>query len=1081
LFNYCVFAGFCEYNVGDSNAIGPFILTNQERTFSTAQFNSFLSRIIAGDYQVCLRVKGSDVSQSTGVLATFQKAVIGVTTSEGTKVTSSNIILGEQNILLISLSQTSFSKASIIMSGKSCTSTVDNPADSVINSSGHLDVRNGTILVKKEISSLERLPPLIYHLCLYSVKDQWTATGISLTSKPDCSSLTYASDIYANQSNTMQGAFNALILNINVADSNIDNSSILYVEGLKGSLTPDDSRMYIEGNSVVQKETVLLCQGQEPFPSCSVDLSDYMLNGHILLGITFSVLVKCTDFNGPNKIVSIDVGSSSATSSIHFQSGPWKDCTNLCQTESTAVSNYDIMALAAGNAPIKVNVSAPSFITYFNCSGPILQARVVFNIKYAKLGSSSLYGSWSRESGVLAVRDIYSIMDRPWLSFTVLLQNPTRQYSKQYPSAYLCTFGYGISGQGNTPRVSSSGILESSKSPSISNVSLSTSSSVAGALNRINIELNSNVNIPDFVDISISGLDGMRTIDTSRLSILNGSVDISQFSCRQSGPRKCLAVIDPKSQRESLYRALVNAELFCSDFAGIGKNISKIRFCSNLQNSTCPPSEYDCSYGFDSANGCSVSPIAYATGPWQECGICENTQRAVIRGYDITRLLKSGKSHIYMEIEVSMAVSPVSCYNSFDTSSSVPVRAAISLSTEFSSLFGTWRSKDGVLVFRPNSEMKKCSILQKTCQSKLTFSFELVNPLVSTTIVPTISGGGGGLKFRPAVLPAVELVRSSTYSFSAAAMRESKLGGNSIFNVDFKSSVPMPAGTLITLQGLRGSTSPSRICNVLGGAECSQSSSCIFLGSDSSCQRGLIITGQDIGYTKSASWDQSTGILIFAVDASFQGFTSIAFSFTIATPSQNPASIATTLSASRMEGNSILTWTEMALDGFRGSVTPEMLLIPEIRDIDFRESSNVFWQENTVTLSASSNVEISAGSIFMVSGLTTMTSAKAVWTQYPEVIPFLLNGTSQSGRWQGLVSTESAQYQYYPSWYCIAGSWIWDVDSDLYGGLTNVIHDESWCSLPSPYSVITTLSSSIRSVVFSSVIKLNVTIYKYDI
>jgi len=279
----------------------------------------------------------------------------------------------------------------------------------------------------------------------------------------------------------------------------------------------------------------------------------------------------------------------------------------------------------------------------------------------------------------------------------------------------------------------------------------------------------------------------------------------------------------------------------------------------------------------------------------------------------------------------------------------------------------------------------------------------------------------------------------------------------------------MKTGVLLTIQGLLGSSTPSALCNPVSDASCSSSDDCIFLDMDKKCQRGIQIFGPSVGYSKSARWDQATGTLVFAVDQSFQGFTTLSFSFTLLNPGQiQAAGSLASISASQIGDFGNLVWDWIALDKVvlsgLGAVLDSNanLRSPKILSCQLNESSNIVGQNNLVRVDMITNVDIPVGSTVMISGLKTMTSNQSNWGSTSEGIWTRVNGVSGYGQWQGMLSDDGSYQHYYPAWYCGVKSWIWNEDIDLYGGVSNVFSDETWCFLPFQYSVSTMLGSQFR-------------------
>ena len=916
------------------------------------------------------------------------------------------------------------------------------------------------------------LPPLTYHLCVKSVLGDWGATGLSLTTRHLCGSSTVVINGVTSQSNTMQGALNAVRFLINVESIPISDG-VLYLTGLTGSLTADNYKIFVEGNSVIEKTLEFPCEGYEPQPWCNVAVGNYLKTGHQLLAIKISMFARCTNFDGPDKTIQIAIGSESTDSVLRFQKGPWDDCINACEKDVDVLIQQDVTQYAdVKGSPLLVNVTASPTLSYFDCSGAILQIRVVVDITYVQLGSSILYGSWARESGTLVLPKIDTIVLGAWISFTVVLRNSMDVTIGRSPEYLVCH----PSNQGQ--------IYDQKKGPSASEVSqalsppnffiadLKRSSAIPNALNRFTLSLGTNISIPDYVDITLEGLRGTRTQDTAQFAILNGSVQQSQYECIQVGPRSCISTIKIDFPIETLHKATVSAELYCSDFAGQDKKLQSIRSCSNLQaNSTCPKVDSNCAAGFDTSNSCRLPEQAFASGPWQGCGTCKDTVRQIIKDYDVTQLIKTGNDKIHFEVEVSAAVSPVSCFFTPGVLT-VPVKATLSLHAEFSTAFGSWNSQSGMLVFRPKNDVKICAGAVWTCQHQLNFSFELTNPSIRTQVTPTIYGGGGGLRFQPFQLPLVDLVESSNFVFTTVTIREStsKLNQENTISVFLRSSTPLLNGTFVTIQGLLGSQTTSKLCNPVDDASCSNPEDCIYVSAEPSCQRGIFMIGNSLGLTKSASWDQRTGTLIFVVDKSFHGFTSLQFSIVLVNPSAPQGPLVASISASRRTSNRLYSWSSMPISGsvFQGGISGNAeisdLITPQVIYAKMGESSQIVGAVNTVTLTLKTNVDLPIGSSLMLSGFSTMLSRNYFRNfSAAETVFVQINQTELTAKWQGMLGYDSVP-QYYPMWYCGQKSWSLNESENLYGGIEKTYKPvgRDWCFVPDDHSITTTLDVGVR-------------------
>jgi hypothetical protein len=372
-------------------------------------------------YQICFRSQDQSEFQSTGVTAQFHKSITGISVDDGNETTAGELTLGRDNIFSVSWKSAlgSFTLASLIMSRKSCASEIDNPVGNALGASGHLNISNaGKVLVGENIlsSSTPTLPPLTYHLCAMSANGVWVATGLSLTTRHSCASSTELASDVTTQSNTNQGALNIVRFLINVEDIPVSDS-VLYLSGLTGSLTADSHKFLVEGNSFIENTFEKRCNGDEPQPSCTVIISDYLKSGHQISGVKISMFAKCTNFDGLEKTIQISIGSGPSTPVLNLQRGPWYECINACEKEVSVLNLEDVTRFTdSQGTPISIDVSASPTMSYFDCSGSILQVRVVVAIIYLELGSSILYGSWTQESGTMALPKIDTIVVGPTIA-----------------------------------------------------------------------------------------------------------------------------------------------------------------------------------------------------------------------------------------------------------------------------------------------------------------------------------------------------------------------------------------------------------------------------------------------------------------------------------------------------------------------------------------------------------------------------------------------------------------------------------------------------------------------------------------
>ena len=252
---------------------------------------------------------------------------------------------------------------------------------------------------------------------------------------------------------------------------------------------------------------------------------------------------------------------------------------------------------------------------------------------------------------------------------------------------------------------------------------------------------------------------------------------------------------------------------------------------------------------------------------------------------------------------------------------------------------------------------------------------------------------------------------------------ENGIGMNRLF-VSFETSSPLIEGTLVTVIGLTGTQTASKPCTPVAEPSCSDTSHCIYSPSDTSCQRGLPLSGFNLGSHLSASWDQSTGTVVFAVQKSFHMVSSFELSFELMNAAAAQAPASPTIRAS--SSTSIIPSFAMS-----GSVLSSGLLVelekpvvPEFVVNNMGESNKVEFQENRVSMELMWDVPLRAGTVIELSSLAytqfTPSPGGSLWYDDAKdnvaLIPVDGQVLEEVAKWQGSTREFSA-------WTCEEGGW----------------------------------------------------------
>ena len=229
--------------------------------------------------------------------------------------------------------------------------------------------------------------------------------------------------------------------------------------------------------------------------------------------------------------------------------------------------------------------------------------------------------------------------------------------------------------------------------------------------------------------------------------------------------------------------------------------------------------------------------------------------------------------------------------------------------------------------------------------------------------------------------------------------------------------------------------------------------------------------GDTLGLTQSASWDQRTGTLIFVVDKSFHGFTSLQFSIVLLNPSAPQRPVVATVSASRRTLSRFFSWSSTPFIGsvLQGGSTgigqdSSNLIVPQVVYSKLEEASHVVGAENRVNLTLKTNVDLPTGSSLMIAGFSTMISRNQLRNfSVADTVLVQIDDTEQVGKWQGMLGYDSVP-QFYPTWYCGKKSWSLYESENIFGGIGKIYKpvDQDWCFIPDDYSITTNLNVSVR-------------------
>eukprot|EP00961_Rhodomonas_salina_P216778 2928532-Rhodomonas_salina.1 len=370
---------------------------------------------------------------------------------------------------------------------------------------------------------------LTYQLCITS-EGVWRSTGISVRVSWKC--LTAGVDavfknLQVDESSNIAGAMNAVHVIMETAPR-LPPGSVLRVEGLQGSLTEDNAQLDVFGNSIRTETIEFPCQGNG---SCVLDLEDYSRPGTIIFSASLSIGLVCTDFDSCGESIervylSSDVRSEDLTPLI--DAGPWGGCIADCSTTNALLRGHNVIEIVGkkGN-PMQVQITANPAANYHACSGWTLYARVSLTLQYSVLSTHSFFGSWTKSRGVLAVAFV-PFEDSEFIHITFVLRNPTRQnIPRALPVVSLCAIQ---TGAGQIPSTTSTtlladkaNVLKADLAPQFPTAEIVESSNFVNERNRLSLTLRTNLPflLPKGLSITVAGLTGTQTTDTSQLRLLD--------------------------------------------------------------------------------------------------------------------------------------------------------------------------------------------------------------------------------------------------------------------------------------------------------------------------------------------------------------------------------------------------------------------------------------------------------------------------------------------------------------------------------------------------------------------------------
>jgi hypothetical protein len=637
------------------------------------------------------------------------------------------------------------------------------------------------------------------------------------------------------------------------------------------------------------------------------------------------------------------------------------------------------------------------------------------------------------------------------------------------------------------PKGATLGLLSSSTPPTFTSFQVQQSNSIERLTNRLSFTLRANLAhlLPETLSISISGLTSTLTQRTSEFSILKSDKIVDTVEC--VGGLKCHQKVSfacRESKCGKLHRATLDVKIYCTDFDApdLSKFIEYIRVCQtpSTGNSQCPE---DSSYYHE------IDRNFYSRGPWQGCTGCSSSTRQVLKDYDITDLVLLYGNELTVEIGASRGVSKLHCYDSYPYIRSI--RAALTFERVHSVQTAVWTGQKGRLIFKPNAVIMKCSLTDAyrsvPCLPELKFDIEIQNPAGKHPgSMIKAEADGAGIQFAPISFGPILVTTADSISVIEATLQEvTRVQGNATnarglnrLNLYVRFSKPLPAGTTITLTGLTGSLSPPASCKPALLPDCKTLNDCMFSSSDVGCQRGLALLDFRLGSALSGSWEQSTGTIIFMVQASFQNKDTFFVSFSLLNPDAKQPPPIVYISASGPKVAVVPHVVRSAVFQGDEEEREQVSINPVVLAANLEESNKIETQLNNVTIRFTTNTFLTEDTIITLSGLSALgmspdkTGNKENYLWYGDSLErvqsviVVSNYAMPVAQWQA----DSSKSSDLGAWFCDARDSGWSESENALWGIgvehsarqTNLT-SQSWCKKQAAQTILLRLRRCVEA------------------
>ena len=1001
-------------------------------------------------YQVCFHLAEQDLHYPSGISLKIQDLVESAASSDSSRgVDISMSKKAGESLTLFGQTQSTITKVSLILGQREC-KNIDayNFVEPGLGRSGWWPISGSAagggvqVAVTDEVlTSRFALMPMTFQLCV-STASGWQSTGIAVKVVWPCKTAGVETvfghpgsgqglppALFVRESVQMLGAVNAVHIIMRPL-ATIPEGGVLTISGLGGSLTDENPQFDVFGNTVESRELPLPCVGNR---TCTAELKNYVENAQMVLSAFLTVEIACTNLDACGERVESVKINGNGLGAGEFDAGPWQGCVAQCGTRRELIKNRDITdLLGVDGRDFRVDVVVSDKVLFYTCNGASLDATVRVTLLMSNLSTNVIQGAFTQTTGEIVI-PLVPYDANPYIHVTLPLRNPSVQLRPKLPTVEICPQ---YDGGGKVARMAAvqfppepqGGVLTGSTAAKFTYIEIKESSVFPDQVNRFKLLLRANIPflMSDALAVTVSGLTGTQSLDKSDFPLLtDGSFESRLYDC--SGARDCQVVIDANPSRGILHRAQLDIDIFCTDFEMYpSKYVEYVKICG------------DGGGACGNVGTVSISTDKYRRGPWQGCSGCGRSTRKVLENYDLQDILKFYPNRrITLDVGVSAGVSNLPCY--LTNGGVQTVKAIVRVTLEFVQDTGNWQEREGSLTFKALPSITQCSTPivpdgDLSCLPQIQLQFEVKNPeRAQDALVPTISAQGGGLFFAEQQLqPVLGILPSFEIDFVSASISERSrimgiiengVGMNRLV-VSFKTSAPLIEGTLVTIIGLTGTQTASKPCTPVAEPSCSDTSHCIFSPSDSSCQRGLALSGFNLGSHLSASWDQSTGTLVFAVQKSFHMVSSFELSFELMNAAAAQAPASPTIRAS--SSTSIIPSFAMS-----GSVLSSGLLVelekpvvPEFVVNDMGESNKVEFQENTINMDLMWDVPLRTGTIIELSSLAytqfTPSPGGSLWyddaKENVALIPVEGQLLEEVAKWQGSTREFSA-------WTCEEGGW----------------------------------------------------------